>query len=115
MKKVTAAGRNVEEAVQSGLQELQLTKDQVEITVVQEEYKGFLGIFGKKNAIVELKEKKIPFRKRKRIWKKSSIPLPGLPRLSRRKTKKQFVFILRVKKRRCSLVREDKHSMPWKH
>lgn len=65
MKKVTAAGRNVEEAVQSGLQELQLTKDQVEITVVQEEYKGFLGIFGKKNAIVELEEKRNPVQEAK--------------------------------------------------
>lgn len=115
MKKVTAAGRNVEEAVQSGLQELQLTKDQVEITVVQEGYKGFLGIFGKKNAIVELEEKKILFMKRKRIWKKSSIPLPDLLRLLRKKTRKQSVFTLKVKKRRCLLAKEDKHSMPWKH
>lgn len=48
MRNVTAAGRNVDEAVQSGLQELGLTKDKVEITVIEEGNKGFLGIFGKK-------------------------------------------------------------------
>ena len=36
MRNVTAAGRNVDEAVQSGLQELGLTKDKVEITVIEE-------------------------------------------------------------------------------
>ncbi|KXZ16539.1 protein jag [Bacillus nakamurai] len=65
MRKVTAAGRHVEEAVQSGLQELQLTRDQVEITVVQEGYNGFLGIFGKKKAVVELVEKKFPVQEAK--------------------------------------------------
>ncbi|MGG1248318.1 RNA-binding cell elongation regulator Jag/EloR [Bacillus spizizenii] len=57
MRNVTAAGRNVDEAVQSGLQELELTKDKVEITVIEEGNKGFLGIFGKKPAVVKLVEK----------------------------------------------------------
>lgn len=37
----TAAGRNVDEAVQSGLQELGLTKDKVEIIIIVEGNKGF--------------------------------------------------------------------------
>lgn len=65
MRNVTAAGRNVDEAVQSGLQELGLTKDKVEITVIEEGNKGFLGIFGKKPAIVKLVEKIDPIQQAK--------------------------------------------------
>ncbi|MGG0775396.1 RNA-binding cell elongation regulator Jag/EloR [Bacillus rugosus] len=65
MRNVTAAGRNVDEAVQSGLQELELTKDKVEITVIEEGNKGFLGIFGKKQAVVKLVEKIDPIQQAK--------------------------------------------------
>ena len=46
-------GVTVDEAIQNGLQALNLTKNQVEVTVLDEGKKGFLG-FGKKYAIVEL-------------------------------------------------------------
>lgn len=65
MRNVTAAGRNVDEAVQSGLQELGLTKDKVEIIIIEEGNKGFLGIFGKKPAIVKLVEKIDPIQQAK--------------------------------------------------
>lgn len=57
MRKVTARGQSVEEAIQSALKQLTLDKDQVEIEVIDEGKKGFLGIFGSSSAVVEVREK----------------------------------------------------------
>ncbi|WP_068675956.1 RNA-binding cell elongation regulator Jag/EloR [Oceanobacillus sp. Castelsardo] len=54
MKEITASGQTVEEAVQSALEQLNTTKDQVEITIIDEGKKGILGIFGAKPAIVKV-------------------------------------------------------------
>jgi len=58
VKEVTASGQTVEEAVQSALEQLNLSKDQVEIEIIDEGKKGFLGIFGSSRAVVKVKEKK---------------------------------------------------------
>ncbi len=52
-------GRNVDEAIFHGLEEMQLTIDQVVIETVQKESKGIFGI-GAKNAIVRLTEREVP-------------------------------------------------------
>ncbi|KKE77540.1 MULTISPECIES: RNA-binding cell elongation regulator Jag/EloR [Bacillaceae] len=54
MKEITASGQTVEEAVQSALEQLNTTKDQVEITIIDEGKKGILGLFGAKPAIVKV-------------------------------------------------------------
>lgn len=46
-------GNTVEEAIQLGLKALGLTREAVEVTVVEEAKKGFLGL-GKKNAIISM-------------------------------------------------------------
>jgi spoIIIJ-associated protein len=53
-KTVTSTGKTIEEAINSGLQQLGVTKDQVETTVVQVPDSGLMKIFGKKEAIVEV-------------------------------------------------------------
>ena len=57
MREVTASGQTVEEAVQSALKQLSMSRDEVEIEVIDEGKKGFLGLFGAKRAIVKIKEK----------------------------------------------------------
>lgn len=57
MNQLTATGSTVEEAVQSALSELQTTEDQVDVDVLDEGKKGFLG-FGAKPAIVKVTKKK---------------------------------------------------------
>ncbi|MBJ4371296.1 Jag N-terminal domain-containing protein, partial [Salmonella enterica subsp. enterica serovar Kentucky] len=47
MKELTATGRTVDEAVQSGLEQLGLHADDVEVDVVDEGKKGLFGIFGR--------------------------------------------------------------------
>src|SRR5699024_9396012 len=55
VREVTASGQTVDEAVQSALAQLNTTRDQVEVNVIDEGKKGFLGIFGSKLAIVSVK------------------------------------------------------------
>ena len=57
MREVTASGQTVEEAVQSALKQLSMSRDEVEIDVIDEGKKGFLGLFGATRAIVKVKEK----------------------------------------------------------
>ncbi|UQZ48096.1 protein jag [Bacillus sp. PK3-037] len=92
MRNVTAAGRNVDEAVQSGLRELQLTKDEVEITVIEEGNKGFLGIFGKKPAIVKLAEKFDPIQETKMYLERIAEAIAGKSDVTVKESKKAVSF-----------------------
>ena len=56
MSFVIKTGKTIEEAVDSALKELRLTRDQVEIEVLEEPSKGFLGLIGGKEATVKVKE-----------------------------------------------------------
>lgn len=53
-KTLTEQGKTVDEAVNKALTELALTRDEVEVKVVQEPDSGVLGLFGRKEAIVEV-------------------------------------------------------------
>lgn len=50
------SGKTIQDAVEQGLNALSLTQDQVEVTVVQQPKKGFLG-FGRKPAQVQITKK----------------------------------------------------------
>ncbi|MFJ7978080.1 RNA-binding cell elongation regulator Jag/EloR [Peribacillus sp. JNUCC 23] len=54
MKLITAIGQNVEEAVESALAQLNTTRENVEIEVIDEGKKGFLGLIGNRKAIVKV-------------------------------------------------------------
>ena len=58
MREMTASGQTVEEAVQRALEQLGTTRDQAEINIIDEGRKGFLGLFGTKKAIVNVKRLK---------------------------------------------------------
>lgn len=51
---ITVRGSNVDEAIEKGLRELGITRDQAEIHVISEGKRGFLG-FGRQDAIVEVR------------------------------------------------------------
>ncbi|WP_028784477.1 RNA-binding cell elongation regulator Jag/EloR [Thalassobacillus devorans] len=53
MKQITATGQTVEEAVQSALEQLQTSRDLVEVDIIDEGKKGFFG-FGSKPSIVKV-------------------------------------------------------------
>jgi len=54
VREITASGQTVDEAVQSALEQLNTTKDHVNVQVIDEGKKGLLGIFGAKPAIVKV-------------------------------------------------------------
>ncbi len=60
MQEIKKSGRTVEEAVQLALIDLDASKEQVEITVIEEGSKGFLGLFGSKDATVLVRKKDDP-------------------------------------------------------
>ena len=53
-RQVLYTGATVEEAIQKGLNDLDIPRMKAHITVVAREKKGFLGLFGKKPAQVEI-------------------------------------------------------------
>lgn len=60
MREVTATGQTVDEAVQSALEQLNTSRDQVEVDIIDEGKKGILGVFGAKRAIVKVRLAKNP-------------------------------------------------------
>ena len=52
MDEIRKSGKTIDEAVAAALAELQVTQDEVSITVIEEGSKGFLGMFGGKDAVV---------------------------------------------------------------
>ena len=59
MRSMEFSGRNIDEAIFHGLNEMGLTIDEVDTEIVQKESKGLFGI-GAKNAIVRLTEREVP-------------------------------------------------------
>ncbi|OLO42139.1 protein jag [Alkalihalophilus pseudofirmus] len=57
MKKVTASGKTIEEAIQKALEELKAMREEVEIQVIENPQKGLFGLFGGKPALVEVELK----------------------------------------------------------
>ncbi|WP_054951105.1 RNA-binding cell elongation regulator Jag/EloR [Numidum massiliense] len=54
MNKVTASGKTVEEAIERALAQLNTVREKVEVHVIEEPSRGFLGFFGSKEAKVEV-------------------------------------------------------------
>ncbi|MFA5536153.1 MAG: RNA-binding cell elongation regulator Jag/EloR [Bacillota bacterium] len=60
MKTTEMTGRTVDEAIENALKELNVKPDQIEIEVLEEPSKGFLGILGSKLAKVKITIKENP-------------------------------------------------------
>lgn len=54
MKKLLASGKSVEEAIQSGLAQWGVSRDRVDIAVLEQPSKGLFGLIGARDAKVEL-------------------------------------------------------------
>lgn len=54
MKELTATGQTVEEAIEKGICQLKVSREKVDIKVIDEGKKGIFGIFGSRLAIVKL-------------------------------------------------------------
>src|SRR6056297_2789847 len=65
MKSIKVEAKNVEKAVEKALSKLGITREDAEINVLDEGSKGLLGLFGTKDAVVEVKEVFDPVKKGK--------------------------------------------------
>ncbi|WP_456277193.1 RNA-binding cell elongation regulator Jag/EloR [Bacillus sp. AK128] len=65
MKEVTATGQSVNEAIDSALAQLQTTSDEIDIEIIDEGKKGFLGLFGARLSVVKVKIKPNPIKEAK--------------------------------------------------
>jgi spoIIIJ-associated protein len=54
MNKITVTGKTVEEAIEAGLSKLQVSRDRVEVVILEQPSKGLFGLLGSKEAKVEL-------------------------------------------------------------
>ena len=59
------SAQTAEQAIEKGLQELGKTREEVEIVIVSEGKKGFLGIFGGKPVVIEITPKETNVLKKK--------------------------------------------------
>lgn len=57
MDKITKSGKTVNDALNEALKELHASRDEVEVTVIDEGAKGFLGMFGAKDAVIQVVRK----------------------------------------------------------
>ncbi len=60
MQSVRKEGKTVEKAISKALEKLNITREEAEITVLQENNRGLFGIIGNKDALVEVKAKPDP-------------------------------------------------------
>ncbi len=54
MKSITVTGKTIEDAIKSGLQQLQVSEDRIKVTVLEQPTKGLFGLIGSKDARVEI-------------------------------------------------------------
>src|SRR5574344_30462 len=57
MRSIIKTAKTIEEAVEAGIRELNIDRDDADIEIIQEATKGLFGIFGGEDAIVKIKEK----------------------------------------------------------
>ncbi len=75
MDAVQKTGKTVDEAVSAALSELGIVKEEADIEIIEEGSKGFLGVFGAKDAVVKVKRKFDPERIAKNFLKEMFIAM----------------------------------------
>ncbi len=57
MDKITKSGKTVDDALYEALKARHASRDEVEVTIIDEGAKGFLGMFGAKDAVIQVVKK----------------------------------------------------------
>lgn len=72
---IQKTGKTVDEAVEEALKELKISREDAEIEVIEEGSRGFLGMFGTKEAVVKVKKKFDPEKTAKTFLKEMFISM----------------------------------------
>lgn len=97
MKSIKVEAKNIEKAVEKALNELGIAKKDAEINVIDKGSKGLLGLFGAKDAVVEVNEIFDPVKKGKEfletLLKNANINV-GVEKLDEKSNDEQLVYNL---------------------
>lgn len=91
MKSLEVSAKTVEEAVNTALTELALTKEEVSIEILEQPTKGFFGL-GAKKAVVKIEEKYNPTKKAKEFLQKVFDSMRLKPAIEVLETKDKLTF-----------------------
>lgn len=72
---IQKTGKTVDEAVGEALKELNITREEAEVEIIEEGSRGFLGMFGAKDAVVKVKKKFDPEKTAKTFLKEMFISM----------------------------------------
>lgn len=75
VEEIQKTGKTVDEAVEEALKELKISREDAEIEVIEEGSRGFLGMFGAKEAVVKVKKKFDPEKTAKTFLKEMFISM----------------------------------------
>ncbi|SMB87533.1 spoIIIJ-associated protein [Desulfonispora thiosulfatigenes DSM 11270] len=92
MKSIEISAKTVEEAIDLALNELNLTKDEVNIEVLEQPSKGFFGIIGTKKAVVKVDEIYNPTKKAKDFLMQIFAPMNLNPKIEIVEDKSSVTF-----------------------
>lgn len=73
MSEIEIEGKNVEEAIEKGLKELNISRDEVEIKILNEGASGLFGLMGSKPARVQIKTRESAGEKVAKVTKKETV------------------------------------------
>jgi len=92
MKSIEISAKTVDEAIDLALEKLQLSKEQVNVEVLEQPNKGFFGILGSKNALVRVEEKFDPIKTGKVFLEKIFSSLKINPIINIKEKEEYVVF-----------------------
>ncbi|MDK2822989.1 MAG: spoIIIJ-associated protein [Clostridia bacterium] len=94
MRSIEISAKTVEDAIKLALEELQLSRDEVKIEVLEQPNKGFLGLLGNKNALVRVEEKYDPEKQAQIFLEKIFYFMHLKPIIEVKRTKEHTIFNL---------------------
>ena len=84
-QEIEATGADIDEAIRAGLQKLGVSRDQVEVEIIDEGRRGLLGIGGREAAVSRSSRKQYPNLGRLKYGSQNCLLNPLCPSRSRKK------------------------------
>ena len=94
MDELELSAKTKDEAVSEALKRLEISENEAEITIIEEGSKGFLGVFGAKNAIVRVKKKYNPVKQAESFLKEMFLAMGIIVKIDTKLKDRQMFITL---------------------
>ena len=94
MDELELSAKTKEKAVSEALKRLEISENEAEITIIEEGSKGFLGVFGAKNAIVRVKKKYNPVKQAESFLKEMFLAMGIIVKIDTKLKDRQMFITL---------------------